>query len=125
MIYVDNAKNSFNRMVMSHLSADTTEELLNFAIRDLGLKGEWIQNRGTWKEHFDVSKSKRDVAVKKGAVSMNSHDYVQLMKLSKKQLSERECRFLLDYFQNKFSNDDVNINIKIDSLIRIKILPRL
>lgn len=30
-----------------------TEELLEFAAR-IGLKPEWIQHAGTWKEHFDL-----------------------------------------------------------------------
>jgi hypothetical protein len=51
----------------SHLTADTTEELLEFAAR-LGLRPSWIQNPGhIWKEHFDVTDSKRDLAIEIGA----------------------------------------------------------
>ncbi len=51
----------------SHLTADTTEELLAFADR-LGLKANWIQNPGhVWKEHFDVTDTKRDLAIRLGA----------------------------------------------------------
>lgn len=51
----------------SHLTADSTEELLAFAER-LGLKTSWIQNRGhVWKEHFDVTDSKRELAIRLGA----------------------------------------------------------
>jgi hypothetical protein len=51
----------------SHLTADTTEELLAFA-QKLGLRVSWIQNPGhVWKEHFDVVDSKRDLAIQLGA----------------------------------------------------------
>lgn len=51
----------------SHLTADTTEELLAFADR-LGLKTSWVQNPGhVWKEHFDVTDSKREMAIRLGA----------------------------------------------------------
>lgn len=53
----------------SHLMADTTEELVEFA-RKLGLKPEWIQYEGTVREHFDVVESKRKKAIALGAVSM-------------------------------------------------------
>jgi hypothetical protein len=46
----------------SHLTADTTEELLAFAAK-LGLRSSWIQNPGhVWKEHFDVTDTKRALA---------------------------------------------------------------
>lgn len=51
----------------SHLTADTTEELLAFAAK-LGLRPSWIQNPGhIWKEHFDVTDTKRDQAIRLGA----------------------------------------------------------
>lgn len=51
----------------SHLTADSTEELNAFAAR-LGLRRAWIQYPGTWKEHYDVTDSKRQAALKAGAV---------------------------------------------------------
>lgn len=51
----------------SHLTADSTEELVEFAAQ-LGLKRAWIQNPGhVWKEHFDVTDSKRELAIRLGA----------------------------------------------------------
>ena len=46
-------------MRMSHLIADSPEELRE-AADALGLKREYIQYPGTWKEHLDVSQSRRD-----------------------------------------------------------------
>jgi hypothetical protein len=53
----------------SHLLADTTEELLEFAAH-LGLKMEWIQKAGTCHEHFDVTDEVRSRALRMGAVRM-------------------------------------------------------
>jgi hypothetical protein len=51
----------------SHLTADTTEELHDFAEK-LRLRASWIQNPGhIWKEHFDVTDSKRALAIEFGA----------------------------------------------------------
>lgn len=62
----------------SHLTADTTEELLEFA-RRLGLKPSWIQNPGhPWKEHFDVVDSKRVLAIRLGAVPVTMREAVEL-----------------------------------------------
>lgn len=70
-VYVDNLRTPATvgrlRGNWSHLTADTTEELVEFAAR-LGLKPSWIQNPGhVWKEHFDVVDSKRDMAIRLGA----------------------------------------------------------
>lgn len=53
--------------VWSHLMADSTEELVEFAAR-LGLRAEWIQYPGTPKEHFDVTDGVRTKALRAGAV---------------------------------------------------------
>lgn len=50
----------------SHLFADTTEELLAFG-RTLGLREEWLQHKGTHREHFDVTTEKRTQAIRLGA----------------------------------------------------------
>ena len=51
----------------SHLMADTSTELVEFADR-LGLSPEWIQYPGTAKEHFDVTAKVRARALRLGAV---------------------------------------------------------
>lgn len=68
-VYVDDARIPFGRMKMSHLQADTLEELHEFAER-LGLRREWFQP-GTRPEaaHYDVSIEKRALALRLGAVA--------------------------------------------------------
>lgn len=53
----------------SHLMADDTAELLAFADR-LGLRRSWIQHEGKPIEHFDVTDSMRDKAIRLGAVQV-------------------------------------------------------
>lgn len=70
-VYVDNlrmpARVGRIQANWSHLTADSTEELLAFAAK-LGLRPSWIQNPGhVWKEHFDVTDTKRALAIKLGA----------------------------------------------------------
>ena len=52
----------------SHLWADTEEELVAFADR-LGLRRSWIQ-RGSL-VHFDVVESKRQEAIRLGAIALD------------------------------------------------------
>ena len=56
----------FGRMKMSHLVADTTDELLAMVDR-IGLDRRWIQKPGTPDEHFDLSMSMRKRAIAAGA----------------------------------------------------------
>jgi hypothetical protein len=53
----------------SHLMADTSPELTEFAAR-LGLKPAWIQKPGTALEHFDVTAGKRARALELGAIAI-------------------------------------------------------
>ncbi|KGB99698.1 DUF4031 domain-containing protein [Burkholderia cepacia] len=55
------------RMKMSHLIADTTDELLAM-VRAIGVNPKWIQHAGTGDEHFDIALSKRAAAIAAGAV---------------------------------------------------------
>jgi hypothetical protein len=72
-VFVDDMEAPFGRMVMCHMIADTTEELLAMA-GHIGLPAKWIQYKGTYKEHFDVCKSKRAAALALGAVGMSRRE---------------------------------------------------
>jgi hypothetical protein len=75
-VYVDTMRAKFGRMVMCHMWADTREEL--FAMADkIGVSRRWFQRPASagvpgmdasW-EHFDISMSKRALAVKAGAIA--------------------------------------------------------
>lgn len=73
-VYVDDMYliplGEFRGMKMSHLMADSTKEILLF-VDCIGVKRKWIQNVGTGVEHFDICMSKRELAIKKGAIPVS------------------------------------------------------
>ena len=69
-VYVDPAVWPFGRMIMCHMFADTHEELVAMADK-IGVARKWIQHAGTYKEHFDIAKSKRALAVSAGAIEVD------------------------------------------------------
>ena len=79
MIRVDDGRWPFGRMVMSHLIADSHEELEEAAVA-LGLRKEYIQHAHSWKEHLDVSQTKRALAVRQGAVEMTQREFALILR---------------------------------------------
>lgn len=79
MIYVDDMKAPFSRMIMCHMAADTREELLHMADR-IGVARKWIQKAGTPKEHFDICLSKRALAVRFGAKEITWGEMLGVMR---------------------------------------------
>jgi hypothetical protein len=65
-VYVDDMNAPFRSMVMCHMIADTTEELLQMAAT-IGVPVKWIQKQGTPHEHFDICLSKKRLAIQNGA----------------------------------------------------------
>lgn len=66
-VYVDNFQFPYRGMKMSHMVADTTEELLAMADK-IGVQRKWLQPaKGKFPEHFDVCESKRQAAIEAGA----------------------------------------------------------
>lgn len=86
-VYVDEARHPFGRMMMCHMMADTTEELLAMADR-IGVAKKWIQKAGTIYEHFDISKGKRAEAIAAGALEVTSRDLGLLMQRKRATLKE-------------------------------------
>ena len=66
-VYVDDMRAAYGRMIMCHMIADTTKELLEMADK-IGVAQRWIQDAGVaHREHFDISLGKRALAVEAGA----------------------------------------------------------
>ena len=61
---------------VSHLIADTRAELVAFAVDQLGLRLEWIQDaeREGRLTHFDLTPAKRQLAVARGAVEIDRRE---------------------------------------------------
>lgn len=68
-VYVDDMRAPFGWLILCHMIADTTAELLQMADR-IGVARKWIQYSGTLREHFDISRSKRALAVASGAIEI-------------------------------------------------------
>jgi hypothetical protein len=66
MVYVDNMNAKYGRMIMCHMVADSTEELLAM-VDKIGVNRKWIQKAGKVEEHFDICLSSRKKAVSFGA----------------------------------------------------------
>lgn len=90
-VYVDDMYlypvGEFRNMKMSHLIADTTEELLAM-VDKIGVQRKWIQYPNTYKEHFDIAQSKRTLAIKHGAVP------ITYMQCGSMDASRRVCGLL-------------------------------
>jgi hypothetical protein len=61
--------------VWSHMTADTTAELLAMADK-IGMKRSWIQYPEKWNEHFDVTLSKKKLALAAGALAVTAREGV-------------------------------------------------
>ena len=81
-VYVDEAIHRFGRMLMCHMIADSNAELIEMA-DTIGVARRWIQHAGTYREHFDICKSKRAMAVRAGAVEVTSPELVRIMRAKK------------------------------------------
>lgn len=67
-VYVDDERNRFGRMIMCHMFADSLAELHQMA-EAIGMDRGWFQPLSF--PHYDVSLSRRAVAVSKGAVEVD------------------------------------------------------
>jgi hypothetical protein len=73
----------------SHLTADTPEELLAFALK-LGLRQSWVQYPGTYKEHYDLTEGMRQRALRNGAVAITLQEAGALLKAKREKLREEK-----------------------------------
>lgn len=74
MVYVDDMRAPFGRMVMCHMVADTLDELHAMADR-IGVARRWYQGppTGRWM-HYDIALSKRAAVVAAGATEIKWRD---------------------------------------------------
>lgn len=70
MVYVDNYRGKFGRMVMCHMMTDTDLNELHEMAQAIGIRREWFQGSGS-APHYDVCLQKRALAVARGAVELS------------------------------------------------------
>lgn len=78
-VYVDNMRARYGRMIMCHMIADSTEELHQIA-RTIGVKLKWVQRAGTAREHFDICRAKRRLALDAGAIEITQRQCAQKLR---------------------------------------------
>lgn len=84
-VYVDDMRAKFGRMIMCHLIADSTDELLTMVGR-IGVQRKWIQHAGRPDEHFDIAVGKRDLAIAAGATTITHRQCGCMIMLRKRGL---------------------------------------
>lgn len=73
-VYIDDYNAPYRSMIMCHMVADTTEELLDMCTK-IGVAHKWIQYKGTYNEHFDICLTKKKKALQQGAIEIGFRDY--------------------------------------------------
>lgn len=84
-VYVDDMNISYRRMIMCHMIADTTEELLEM-VDIIGVQRKWIQHPCTPKEHFDICLTKKKLAIEAGAVEITKRE-LSFMMLERRRIA--------------------------------------
>lgn len=88
-VYIDDmytrALGRYGRMKMSHMIADTQAELIAMAQR-IGVDPPWIQDMGTYKEHFDIALARRKFAITLGAVPITLRETVFIIECKRREL---------------------------------------
>lgn len=87
-VYIDKLRNwGWKHGPSCHLYADSNEELHAFAAR-LGLKREWFQPSSSG-PHYDITASKRRLAVTLGAIEHTDREMVEHMRAWRKDAVAR------------------------------------
>lgn len=78
-VYVDNMNAKYGRMIMCHMLADSEEELIEMANR-IGVQRKWHQYPGTYRSHFDICRSKKELAIKYGAIEITYREAGRMLR---------------------------------------------
>ena len=79
MVYVDDMRAPYGRMIFCHMLADSDEELHAMADK-IGVARRWHQEAGTYRSHYDISLTKRALAVQHGAVEITMRQTGEMMR---------------------------------------------
>lgn len=76
MVYVGTKEYRYRRMVMSHMAADTLEELHLMAAK-IGVPERHFQNK-PGRPHYDICKKNKIKAIEFGAIEVNDRKIIEL-----------------------------------------------
>ena len=75
-VYVGTREYRYGRMLMSHMAADTIEELHQMA-QEVGVAKRHFQNK-QGKPHYDICKQNKLKAIELGAIEVNDREIIEL-----------------------------------------------
>lgn len=75
-VYVGTMEFPFRGMLMSHMCSPDIDALHRMADA-IGIKREWFQDHEVH-PHYDVSKAKKKLAIKLGAIEINDREIIRL-----------------------------------------------
>lgn len=78
-VYVDKPIHPYRQMLMCHMVADTLDELHTMADW-IGIKRHWFQDHNPRYPHYDICKSKRSLALQRGAIEVTTKEIVRIIR---------------------------------------------
>lgn len=93
-VYVDNARVKWRGKKWCHMVADSLSELHQFA-QSIGMRPEWFQASASY-PHYDVSVTRRQLALDQGACAGNRK---QIIRCAKKLKAEQALVLGAEYKQ--------------------------
>jgi len=115
-VYVDDFDAPYSRMLMCHMIADTSQELIEMA-KKIEVNTKWIQKPGTWKEHFDICKSKKAIAIRNGAIEIGFREMSEL----RSQRGTNNCKINYEpkkrtvYYETSAKSENGQVRIPYNS----------
>jgi hypothetical protein len=76
MVLIGKREYKYRGMLMSHMAADTLDELHKMAAK-IGVDWKHFQDK-PGKPHYDICKTKKGIAIKLGAVEVNDREIISL-----------------------------------------------
>ena len=76
MVYVGTREYKLGRMIMSHMAADTLNELHQMA-HSIGIDLKWFQDKPN-KPHQDICKTKKVLAIQNGAKLVDDKEIIKM-----------------------------------------------
>jgi hypothetical protein len=78
MVYVGKNEYKYGRMIMSHMVADTLEEL-HLMAENIWIAKRHFQNK-KGKPHYDICKQNKQKALELGAIEVDDRDLIRLFR---------------------------------------------
>lgn len=76
-VYIDDTRIPYRGFIMSHMVADTLDELHDMA-ELAGLKLSWFQD-GKF-PHYDICQSRKKIAISQGAIRITAKELITILK---------------------------------------------